>query len=131
MCLEYAQSFYQQNRICPSFRAISLAKQHNGLLACSEVEVGFLLGNENELESFLSVNSVQLNQEAITAPLDVLPTNISKIAEINEESLLIEKYLNFIKTRQDLLKLPTEDRAEIKRVFTSEFRFLSCLQKSE
>ncbi len=130
ICLDYAQNFYQKNRICPSFRAISLAKQHNGLLACSEAEVEFLLGNESELGNFLSINSVQLNQQAITAPLEVSPTNISKIAEINEESLLIEKYLNIIKTRQDLLKLPAEGRAEIKRVFSSEFRFLSCLQKN-
>ena len=48
--------------------------------------------------------------------------------EINEESLLIDKYLTVIKTRQDLLKLSTEERAGIKRVFNSEFRFLSCLQ---
>jgi superfamily II DNA or RNA helicase len=36
LCLDYARNFYQQNRICPSYRAISFAKQHNGLLACTE-----------------------------------------------------------------------------------------------
>lgn len=54
LCLEYAQHFYQQNHICPSFRAISLANQYNGLLACSEPEVKFLLGGETELESYLA-----------------------------------------------------------------------------
>jgi hypothetical protein len=50
--------------------------------------------------------------------------------EINEESLLIDKYLSVIKTPQDLLKLSTEERAEIKRVFNSEFRFVSCLKNN-
>lgn len=53
LCLEYAQNFYTQNHICPSFRAISLANQYNGLLACSEPEVKFLLGSRTELENYL------------------------------------------------------------------------------
>ena len=48
LCLNYAQHYYQQNHISPSLRAISLGNQHNGLLACSEAEIEFLLGNENE-----------------------------------------------------------------------------------
>jgi type I site-specific restriction endonuclease len=53
LCLDYAHRFYQQNHICPTFRAISLANQYNGLLACSELEVKFLLGSETELENYL------------------------------------------------------------------------------
>ena len=90
-----------------------------------------MLGNENELESTLSINHVPSNQLDIATSVEAAQSNITKVAEINEESLLIEKYLNIIKTRQDLLKLSTEDRAEIKRVFSSEFRFFSCLQKTE
>lgn len=56
-----------------------------------------------------------------------LPINTAT-TEINEELLLIEKYLTVIKTRQDLLNLSAEERTEIKRVFNSEFRFLGCLQ---
>ena len=130
LCDDYARNFYQQNHICPSLRAISLANQHNGLLACSEAEVGFLLGNESELESILSISSAPSNQLSIHhISVGAAQSNIAKVAEINEEPLLIGKYLNIIKTRQDLLKLPTEDRAEIKRVFSSEFRFFNCLQK--
>jgi superfamily II DNA or RNA helicase len=129
LCLKYAQNFYGQNHICPSFRAISLANQYNGLLACSEPDVKFLLGSETELENLLEkTNLIQSTQQAIEEPIEIaLPINIT-VTEINEESLLIEKYLTVIKARQDLLNLSVEERAEIKRVFNSEFRFLSCLQ---
>ena len=130
LCLDYAHNFYAQNHICPSFRAISLANQYNGLLACSEPEVKFLLGSETELENYLleKTNLIQSTQQAIAEPIEItIPINIT-VTEINEESLLIDKYLTIIKTRQDLLKLSSEERAEIKRVFNSEFRFLSCLQ---
>lgn len=130
LCLEYAQNFYQQNRICPSYRAISLANQHNGLLTCTELEIKYLLGDESNLESFLSPNTIHHDQHAASEIADVMPTISAPPAEINEESLLIDKYVNIVKTRQDLLNLPVEERAEIKRVFNSEFRFLSCLQKS-
>lgn len=128
LCLDYARNFYQQNRICPSYRAISLAKQHNGLLTCTEAEINFLLGDESNLENLLSPNTIHHNQHAASELADVMPTINSP--EINEESLLIDKYVNIVKTRQDLLNLPAEERAEIKRVFNSEFRFLSCLQNS-
>jgi hypothetical protein len=128
LCLDYAQKFYQENQIIPTFRAISLANQYNGLLACSEPEVKFLLGSESELENYLSGIDKTLES---TKPIIVKPAEIAtpvESIEINEESLLIEKYLSVIKTRQDLLKLSVEDRTEIKRVFNSEFRFFSCLQ---
>ncbi|MEI6707496.1 MAG: hypothetical protein WCK96_10225 [Methylococcales bacterium] len=71
---------------------------------------------------------IQSTQQTIVEPIEIaLPINTAT-TEINEESLLIDKYLTVIKTRQDLLKLSTEERTEIKRVFNSEFRFLSCLQ---
>jgi superfamily II DNA or RNA helicase len=130
LCLDYAQNFYAQNHICPSFRAISLANQHNGLLACSEPEVKFLLGSEIELENYLleKTDLIQSIQQALAESIEItLPINTAT-TEINEESLLIEKYLTIIKTRQDLLNLSSEERTEIKRVFNSEFRFLSCLQ---
>jgi superfamily II DNA or RNA helicase len=130
LCLDYAQKFYQENHICPTFRAISLANQYNGLLACSEQEVKFLLGIESESENYLSEKNkvVKFTHQAITEAINIeLP--ISPIAtEINNELLLIDKYLSVIKTRHDLLKLPVEDREEIKKTFNSEFRFFSCLQ---
>ena len=130
LCLDYAQRFYQQNHICPTFRAISLANQYNGLLACSEPEVKFLLGSESELEIYLSAKNkpVKSTYQAVAEPIEIAPPINSIVAEINNEALLIDKYLEIIKTRQDLLKLSTEDRAEIKEVFNSEFRFFSCLQ---
>jgi type I site-specific restriction endonuclease len=131
LCLEYAQHFYQQNRICPSYRAISLSNQHNGLLACSEIEVRFLLGNESELENLLSKNNHRTSQQADVKPAEVTHNTQSTIAEINEESSLINKYGNIVKTRQDLLTLSVVERAEIKRVFSSEFRFLRCVQSTE
>ncbi|MFI3219019.1 MAG: DEAD/DEAH box helicase family protein [Methylococcales bacterium] len=130
LCLDYAKNFYTQNHICPSFRAISLANQYNGLLACSEPEVKFLLGSETELKNYLQEKTdfIQSTQQTVAEPIEItLPINTT-MTEINEESLLIEKYLTIIKNRQDLLKLSVEERAEIKRVFNSEFRFLSCLQ---
>ena len=131
LCLNYAQHYYQQNHICPSFRAISLSNQHNGLLACSEAEVRFLLGNESELENLLSENSIRSSQQSIPASIKAAhPINV-KAASIDEESLFVVKYMDIINTRQDLLKLSAEDRAEIKRVFTSEFRFLNCLQEAK
>lgn len=130
LCLSYAQIFYQLNHICPSYKAISLANQHKGLLACTEAEVGFLLGNESNLESILSVNSTPLNQPIIqSSSAGEAQCNIVKVAEIDEELLVINKFWGIIKTRQDLLNLPTEVRDEIKRVFSSEFRFFNCLQK--
>ena len=129
-CLDYAQNFYQENHICPTFRAISLANQYNGLLACSESEVKFLLGSEDELEIYLSGKNkpVKSTHQAVAEPIEIAsPINIMA-TEINDEALLIDKYSEIIKTRQDLLKLSVEDRAEIKRIFNSEFRFFSCLQ---
>lgn len=132
LCLDYAQRFYQQNNIYPTFRAISLANQYNGLLACSELEVRFLLGSENELEHYLVEKNKLFEsiQKATELTEIAFPIN-TKATDINEESLLIDKYLGRIKTRQDLLKLSAEDRAEIKKVFNSEFRFFSSLQQNK
>jgi superfamily II DNA or RNA helicase len=130
LCLDYAQKFYQENHICPTLRAISIANQYNGLLACSEQEVKFLLGSESELENYLSekTKAVKFTHQTITKTINIELPISSMATEINNELLLIDKYLSIIKTRQDLLKLPTEDREEIKKTFNSEFRFLSCLQ---
>ena len=107
LCLDYAQRFYQQNHICPTFRAISLANQYNGLLACSEPEVKFLLGSESELEIYLSAKNkpVKSIHQTVAEPIETAAPINSIAAEINNEALLIDKYLEIIKTRQDLLKL--------------------------
>lgn len=131
LCLEYVKKFYQENQLIPTFRAISLANQHNGLVAYSEVEVRFLLGSETELESYLSsqIKLAEIDQSSVVENTTTESSRNTVVAKIDEESLLINKYLPIIKTRQDLLKLSAEERTEIKRVFNSEFRFLSCLQK--
>jgi len=119
LCLDYAQKFYQQNHIYPSFRAISLANQYNGLLACSEPEVKFFLGSESELEIYLSSKN-KIREQSHQAILENITTELSinsTAIEIDNETLLIDKYTNIIKTRQDLLKLSDEDRAEIKEVY--------------
>jgi hypothetical protein len=132
LCLDYALAFYQQNNICPTFRAISLANQYNGLLAYSEPEVKFLLGSESELEDYLvGKNKFLETSGQITENNEPVSANNIENTNINDESLLIDKYSDFIKTRQDLLKLSTEDRAEIKKVFNSEFRFLNCLRNKK
>ena len=129
LCLDYALQFYQQNDICPTFKAISLANQFNGLLACSESEVKFLLGNENELESYLiSKNKLfETIPQVITESIDNASPANTKAPDMNKESLLIDKYSDRIKTWHDLLTLSSTERAEIKKVFISEFRFLYCL----
>jgi superfamily II DNA or RNA helicase len=133
LCLDYALRFYQQNNICPTFRAISLANQYNGLLACSEPEVKFLLGSESELENYLAGKNklVESIQQVVTEPIEIASPINTTVIDTNEESLLIDKYSAIIKTRQDLLTLSAEDRAEIKKVFNSEFRFFSCLQNKK
>ncbi len=133
LCLEYALQFYQQNNIFPTFRAISLANQHNGLLACSEPEVKFLLGNESELENYLAGKhkSIEINRHIVTEQFEEASTANMRTTDLSEESLLIDKYSDIINTRQDLLRLSSEDRAEIKKVFNSEFRFFSCLQNKK
>jgi hypothetical protein len=133
LCLDYALRFYQQNNICPTFRAVSLANQYNGLLACSEPEVKFLLGSESELEHYLVGKNklAETSHQVVTEPIEKASPVNTKATDINEESLLIDKYSDLIKTRHDLLKLSTEDRAEIKKVFNSEFRFFSCLQNKK
>jgi superfamily II DNA or RNA helicase len=133
LCLDYALEFYQQTNICPTFRAISLANQCNGLLACSEPEVKFLLGSESELEHFLvgKTKSIETSYQVVTEVIVKASCDNAKTNDTHEESLLINKYSEIIKERQDLLKLSAEDRAEIKKVFNSEFRFLSCLQNKK
>ena len=132
LCLEYALQFYQQNNIVPTFRAISLANQYSGLLACSEPEVKFLIGNESELENYLvgKIKLFETNPPVVTEQFEEASAANMKTTDLNEESLLIDKYSDIIKTRQDLLRLSSEDRAEIKKVFNSEFRFFSCLQNN-
>lgn len=130
LCLDYAHLFFQQNHICPTFKAISLANQYNGLVACSEPEVKFLLGGENELEVYLSEKNKSISSlsQSFEEPIETVLSTDSIDSKRNDESLIIEKYSNIIKVRQDLLKLSDKDRAEIKSVFNSEFRFFSCLQ---
>ncbi len=131
LCLDYVTNFYQKNHIIPTFRAISLANQYNGLIACSEIEVSVLLGSEFELKNYLSGQAklVELDEDVATnfikseTAIDVVTT------EINNELLLVDKYLTIIKTRQDLLRLSNAHREEIKRVFKSDFRFLNCLEE--
>jgi superfamily II DNA or RNA helicase len=128
LCMDYAKQFFQQNNICPSFRAISLANQYGGLVACSEIDVQHLLGDESDFSYFIASLSDQLNQKVFD--IEIAKTEITS-SDINEEMFLISKYVGIVKTRHDLLSLSNAERAEIKRVFNSEFRFLSCIQKSE
>jgi hypothetical protein len=75
-------------------------------MACSlaqSAEIKFLLGDEINLESLLFPNTIHHDQYAATELADVMPAINAPLAEINEESLLIHKYFNIIKTRQDLL----------------------------
>jgi len=74
MCLDYALQFYNQNNISPTFRAISLANQYNGLPACSEVEVKFLLGSENDLVNYLE-------------GINHLPNHVDQTVKNNVENL--------------------------------------------
>lgn len=133
LCFDYAEKFYQENHICPSFRAISLANQHNGLLACSEAEVKFFLQSEKELEKHLSekYGSIEPEKQVVADTVEIeSPVNDLKITEVNQETLLFDKYQGLvIRSAQDLLGLPDEARAEIKQVFNSEFRFFKCLQE--
>jgi hypothetical protein len=131
LCLNYAEQFYQKSHILPTFKAISLANQYNGLLACSEPEVKCLLGSEQELEIYL----LETNQpiEIEQAIIETLETTLLVTAEenIDKESLLIDKYLTIINAPQDLLKLSDAERIEIKRIFKSEFRFVNCLKNKK
>jgi tyrosyl-tRNA synthetase len=85
---------------------------------------------EKALEDFLSTSHVQSNQNADPEPVEMVQAINATVSEIDAESLLIDKYFHIVKSRQDLLNLSTEERAEIKRVFNSEFRFFSSLQKA-
>lgn len=129
LCLDYAQNYYEINHILPTFRAISLANQFKGLLACSEPEVKYLLGSESDLELYLSENHIKKIQQLENINPNTIERSFSKLleTEIDNESLLIDKYLDIIKTSQDFLSLPEEDRSEIKKFFISEFRFLARL----
>ena len=133
LCLDYALDFYQKNNICPTFRAISLANQYNGLLFCTEPEVKLLLGSESELEQCLAErnNPDAANNHVAIESIEIYSPVNKNVTDLYEESLLIDKYSDVIKTRQDLLALSAEDRAEIKKVFISEFRFFSCLQSKK
>ena len=89
-----------------------------------------MLGSESELENYLAEKN-KLDEsihQVVTKPIEIASPINTMVMDTNEESLLIDKYSAIIKTRQDLLKLSAEERAEIKRIFNSEFRFLSCLQ---
>ena len=135
VCSEYALLFYQQNNVVPTFRAISLANQYNGLPAYSEAEVKILLGllgNESELENYC-VSKIKSHEtiQQVTKTIEIVSPMNTIYTTINEESLLIDKYSSIIKKPQDLLKLSIDERAEIKNVFNSEFRFLSCLQNNK
>ena len=72
--------------------------------------------------------SVESIHPVVKESLEIALLTNTTATDRNEESLLIDKYLDVIKTRQDLLTLSAEDRTEIKKVFNSEFRFFSCLQ---
>lgn len=96
LCLNYAEQFYKQNHITPTFRAISLANQYKGLLACSEPEVKYLLGSEQELEIYLSKTN-----QAIETTQSIIETSENELSAIiketiDKESLLIDKYLTTI-----------------------------------
>ena len=97
----------------------------------SELEVKFFLHSETELEKHLSekYELVESKKQVVADAVEIeLPLETVTITGINEEAWLIDKYLTVIITRHDLLKLPIEERAEIKRVFNSEFRFFNLLQ---
>ncbi len=127
LCIDYARDFYQKHHIYPTFKAISLSNKYKSLPACSEPEVKFLLGSEAELKNHLFGQSKSV--ETSNQLVDIHPPiDKAKTTEINDEFLLIDKYSTLIKTRQDLLGLSNEQRAEIKKIFNSEFRFLNCLQ---
>lgn len=88
------------------------------------------MGSESELENYLVEKNkpIESTHQAVTETIKIELPISSTTTEINDEALLIDKYSGIIKTRQDLLTLSAEDRAEIKKVFNSEFRFFSCLQ---
>lgn len=128
ICLDYAIDFYKKNEIIPSYRAISLANQFNGLVACSETDIKYLLGSESHLEGYLTreFKSIGLDKDSNTVNLPIKSDVVFEV--VDREQLLIDKYALVIKSRNDLLMLSSEERAEIKGVFNSEFRFLNSLK---
>ncbi len=129
LCIEYAQNYYQKSGVCPSFKAISFSNQHNGLVACDENNIRLLLGNKSEFDKSISKHIIPSSQKNTVISSEGICQINKDDSQQKAESLLIDKYINIINTRQDLIELSSVDRDEIRRVFVSEFRFLNCLQE--
>jgi superfamily II DNA or RNA helicase len=126
-CLNYIDDFYEKYKILPSFKAISFASQHNGLITYTEADIKELLHveNENELVSFISKRD---NSDIYFVSDLILSDFQEKNNNETEEHLLFKKY-SHVTSRKALFELSVEEKNEIRRVFKSEFRFLNNIPK--
>ncbi|MDM8558602.1 DEAD/DEAH box helicase family protein [Candidatus Parabeggiatoa sp. HSG14] len=137
--LDWAKSFYRQNSIPPTIKAIGLSNQYNRLLVCTEDEIRIIIGNEKQLEEYLEAQQPKLesvvNLEAQRPKLEpIVNDDIDNTSEsnLNNEKLeekIILKYLHTVKTPTQLCQLSEAERSQIRKIFHSEFRFLKLLQE--
>ena len=118
----YVKHFFQSNKVLPSYRAISLANQHNGLLLCTETECKHLLGPLEILFETNCYESKSKNKSEKFIIKEKLNEKTNDVIDKNRE-FLIEKYIGVISSPKDLLSLHSKVRAEIRKNFKSEFLF--------
>ncbi|MBU0656178.1 MAG: DEAD/DEAH box helicase family protein [Gammaproteobacteria bacterium] len=121
-CEDYVRSYNKHHSILPSSKAISMASKVNNLLLYSESEVDFLLEGINPQKTVISNPHQDEPSGIFNCTNDVNKQN-------ERESMIMEKYLDFIFNSHDLKNLQEEKREEIRNVFNSEFFFLKSLRE--
>ncbi len=126
---EYTHDYWRLYKVLPSFRAVSLANQHNHLLLCTERECEYLL---EPLDRFKIHPDKKTTTGRKTDNFFLNENSEDYKAKIEsceaKSEFLIAKYIGSIYLPKDLLSLSNEDRLEIKKVFKSEFGFVKILK---
>lgn len=116
---KYIGSFYEDHKIVPSFRAISVNFTVSHLSEFSEKDIKILIPDINEfIKEFKPKISTDLEENSSTS-------------EVQSPCSIIEKHRKTISSRSDVKKLSDSDRDEIIKKYRSVSVFLKKLNGHE
>lgn len=119
----YVGEYSNKNKVSPSVKAVSHAFRNKSLVEFSESDVVELIGVIKEWEGGCVGNPVMDNRLNVSA--DDFPEDQFVL---DRQMHIIEKHIDSVSSVHDMKYLSSEDRAEIKVCFKSDFYFLKVLK---
>lgn len=127
----YIDEFKTKHGIQPSVRAVSTHFRYKGLHEFSESEIIKLMGDEINPEVVHNEGSEEeTDAQDVNYSSSTSPQITGTILVSDPKTELIRRYLGKVNSVDDMKKMDSGDRAEVKKYFYSNFGFLRLLNEA-